>query len=755
MPKHDKHKNNTECSKNENIDVNTLKAHKIDTDKLFACAADIDVIAANTITAADATFFNANISNAKIENENVTNSNIFNANITNETVVNQTVTNQSITNQNVTNQTVANLTITNRLILPDPVTINVPSANFPTIQSAINFFNGRHAMNGTIIIAPGRYVETLTINKWVAAVSNNTRNEPYDGFSIIGDNRKFSGTTYLNGGFNVNPGGLIPGGGVNFGAINLVDGPNTIQVTGPGAVGLNFTTMGVVIGNTLKIRDNSGTWNERSVTAVGTATLTYSGTDLTVGGTGSAFTLCPNVEIVGATSDKPTIYVSFASVILEGLWFNSDPAHGAAPLLAGNALFQGPPVDAVVVNCLFDNSANNFVTTAQGKNVGVFGGSFRAHRYVGNPIGANISSNTIIRGGIDTNAMPFSVTDGTATIGAMSVFDNPTTIGVFGEDNAIVNGALLQAVNCNQGAQVTNMSLGTFARFYILQCPIGFLAAINSAFSFGQANFISKIDCSGIANSVGISVGRGSWGRHNAGTISISNAVSAVPTLSSSIFYIEAAAAFTFTNTLDATIMTENLATYNGMRAAATPGNVFTYTTTTGASFVGTIVGTVLTVTSIVSGSIQTGQRINGTGVPGSFILSQVLPLIANEELGGRGRYNLSVTFVGPLPGTTTVALENAYQNQVINTALPTFLSLNPAATASGAPRYLGKTFTIRSNTTAPHELQLSGAFFRRFAVPNATTAVFSNVSPNSFITFTVESVTTVVVTDFEGINFF
>src|SRR3989304_6524743 len=72
-----------------------------------------------------------------------------------------------------------NLKVGKRLILKDPVTIHVPSTCYPTIQSAIDYFNGRHAMNGTIIVAPGggsgpngAYKESVIVNKMVSNRDN-------------------------------------------------------------------------------------------------------------------------------------------------------------------------------------------------------------------------------------------------------------------------------------------------------------------------------------------------------------------------------------------------------------------------------------------------------------------------------------------------------------------------------------------------------------------------------------------------------
>jgi hypothetical protein len=68
-----------------------------------------------------------------------------------------------------------------------------------------------------------------------------------------------------------------------------------------------------------------------------------------------------------------------------------------------------------------------------------------------------------------------------------------------------------------------------------------------------------------------------------------------------------------------------------------------------GATFTGSVAGTVLTVTvaplpgTIITPDFVNGDTLSGSGVVGNpMITSQVLPLLAGESLGGRGRYNIS-----------------------------------------------------------------------------------------------------------------
>jgi hypothetical protein len=61
-------------------------------------------------------------------------------------------------------------------------------------------------------------------------------------------------------------------------------------------------------------------------------------------------------------------------------------------------------------------------------------------------------------------------------------------------------------------------------------------------------------------------------------------------------------------------------------------------------TFMGSIVGTMLTVTSIQFGSPISGQVISGANVvPGTTVLGQIMPLTMGEVLGGIGRYTVSI----------------------------------------------------------------------------------------------------------------
>jgi len=91
----------------------------------------------------------------------------------------------------------------------------------------------------------------------------------------------------------------------------------------------------------------------------------------------------------------------------------------------------------------------------------------------------------------------------------------------------------------------------------------------------------------------------------------------------------------------------------NGKVAFAAAGAIFGGASSTAAaitaqtfSVTGSIANNIMTVTAVGSGTVVPGGSISGTAIPtgpAPKIVSQVLPLIAGEALGGIGRYALNV----------------------------------------------------------------------------------------------------------------
>lgn len=100
--------------------------------------------------------------------------------------------------------------------------------------------------------------------------------------------------------------------------------------------------------------------------------------------------------------------------------------------------------------------------------------------------------------------------------------------------------------------------------------------------------------------------------------------------------------------------------------AAGAPGTATSSAATIAAStfsVTGSVSGNIMSVTAVGSGTVQPGSTISGTGVAtGSKVVSQLLPLLSGETLGGVGRYALSIaeqtaasTTIAGTYGTLTV----------------------------------------------------------------------------------------------------
>jgi len=243
-------------------------------------------------------------------------------------------------------------------------TVNVPSPQYPTIQSAIDFFNGRHAQDGVIKLTKGQYIEDLEISKIASSLPEN-KNDTSKGFSIIGDERDVAGFSYIHNIELANDNGFA-GLGTGGDTIALASGANTITV---GGSDVDFGVAGVEVDDHIKIRDNSGVWSTHKVTLVAGDTLTYDGASATVGGAYpvgfcSALTICPNVEILPASGLRMGAFtVLGGAVSLKGLWLNLDLSRGAAFGLVSNLYVTGHTTHVNTNNCLYDDSEfNSFFT---------------------------------------------------------------------------------------------------------------------------------------------------------------------------------------------------------------------------------------------------------------------------------------------------------------------------------------------------------------------------------------------------------
>lgn len=69
------------------------------------------------------------------------------------------------------------------------------------------------------------------------------------------------------------------------------------------------------------------------------------------------------------------------------------------------------------------------------------------------------------------------------------------------------------------------------------------------------------------------------------------------------------------------------------------------------ASFTGSVLGTVLTVSAVASGTITVGSAITGTGIPGGTIIASL-----GTGTGGTGTYNLNADVVPPVSSESMVS---------------------------------------------------------------------------------------------------
>jgi hypothetical protein len=231
--------------------------------------------------------------------------------------------------------------------------INVPSAEFPTIQSAINYADNRHAGCLKIKIAKGQYIEDLKVVKTAGSI-NEPASDTTAGFNMVGDERHAAARSFVHDQEIANDNGDA-GLGLDGDIIVLSGGASTITV---GGSTVNFATAGVIIGDHIKIRDDGGIWETRPIVSVSGNTLTYDGASVTVGGFMSALTICPCVEVLPATGFRTGAQMFLnAAVAIKGIWFNLDTNRGAAFGFVGNLFADRSHINTTY--CLFDDSEQN------------------------------------------------------------------------------------------------------------------------------------------------------------------------------------------------------------------------------------------------------------------------------------------------------------------------------------------------------------------------------------------------------------
>ena len=551
--------------------------------EIIPCIKSDQITVTGSVKTTNATITNLVASIATVNNLTVATETVNNSTITNATITNLAVATETVDNATINTLTAGDLTVDGQFSLKDPVTISVPtlfgSADFskPTIQSAIDYFAGRHAMNGTILLAPGKYLETVRIDRFSSAPSDLNISAPRNGFTIVGDERLVVSTTYLQAGYNSNP-GADAGMGSDLSTVALTSAANVITVTLSPGPNPDFVVAGVLVGDKIKIRSSATeTWTDATVTAVLGNTITHNGGTIDVNGVRSAFVIAPDVQILGTVTDQPIMFVSGAAVNLIGLWFDTSIANGSV-VLPSNTLTILKSYN-LMANCLFDvstfNSSHSNVLVSSSSRVwaareSTFFDGFDA-------------TNTMI-GTAPGNDMLNSEFNSTTNMGYLSMLDSPTSLGFGWFLNGTCTGTavLWQCVAATTGIQPYRGSHADILIYVILKSTSGILPTKCASVTLGTSGFPSKIDCNSAANSFGIVMSRGCYLRL-AGSVNVSNASTGIAAVRSSKISLDAASTtLTFTNVTDADVLTEYLSTWDSMRLAATPDNIFNNAVSTG-----------------------------------------------------------------------------------------------------------------------------------------------------------------------------
>ena len=112
-----------------------------------------------------------------------------------------------------------------------------------------------------------------------------------------------------------------------------------------------------------------------------------------------------------------------------------------------------------------------------------------------------------------------------------------------------------------------------------------------------------------------------------------------------------------------------------------------TITNTSTFSVTGGIVGNLLTVSAVSSGTIYAGATISGTSVTsGTQILAQLTPLLTGETAGGAGRYSVSYGEQSVSAGTTISGTNYIFTLGATASALPTVGGALSGGSISTAP---------------------------------------------------------------------
>jgi hypothetical protein len=200
-------------------------------------------------------------------------------------------------------------------VVVDSTVAEIVGNTYPTIQGAVNYFQGKTCSACTITVAEGTYVENLVVSG--VNVGGDTED-----LQILGDVRPIAGMTYAHSAYAIaNLQGTItpatyPLATYGAGAITLSQtGANDVTVTCAGTA-VDFALAGVVAGDTCYIINNAGTWTLYTIlTAVGAVvTMTIPIVGITTAA-GTSITFLPNRKII------PTTVPSTAALIESNVTF--------------------------------------------------------------------------------------------------------------------------------------------------------------------------------------------------------------------------------------------------------------------------------------------------------------------------------------------------------------------------------------------------------------------------------------------------
>lgn len=678
---------------------------------------------------------------------------------------------------------------------------------FPTIQSAIDSVDGKLALNLTINVAAGRYIESIFIGKtYASATDANTI-----GLSIIGDSRNLGATSYLQDGVNCNPLGLN-GFGTDKVDVEISNSLDVLTITLASDPQLDFDLMGIIPGDKIIVYDDALVYYEVNVISVVGNTITHDGGTINVGARGSGIILCPNVEIVGGTTGRAVIEVTSTAASISGLWFNSDLGHGAAPDLF-NEMYLHDQALVRAQYCLLGGANNANVNN---------------WNFVNNQsmLRMNDFSRSILSNGED-KTFPFTTLNLHFYVLNHSRVENgaftsyKAFFSVFASDNSSIALAVLQGVSTSRAIHAYHNSNIQVLIARVFNATNGIYMTTNSFATVGVSNYTSILNGTGSSTGIvnmnnsatciigklvmdnfatGASIFENSnlLLRHTYGTADLNY----YDITNSPFLSIETNSNYVNTNT--------NLAKYNNVYTYTSSGGVVTasidgYTlnvtgitsgsldiehalTGTGitagttiiaknAYITGSISGTTLTVTQIRTGALAIGQTVTGSGVTGGTVITGFLSgksllgtytvnnsqtigsrtLTCTGGTGGTGVYAImppqsvastSVTATAP-------SMQNSYPLQLITSSTPVNLIINTAAAPYNINVFVGKTFKIISQNTQSHTLTLSGSTkFKQYSATDTNVATFSSTVPYSFIEFSVNTPTSVQVINSQGITF-